>query len=287
MARRFLRFPGFKNKALTLSYDDGVAQDKRLIEIMGRYGLKGTFNVNSGLFGATPTTDKGRMTAEEVLALYTESGNEVAVHGFRHLSLAEVESSSALNDIIEDRKTLEKLFGKVVKGMAYANGSVSDEVVEMLKACGIKYSRTVRSTEQFEVPTDWLRLPATCHHANPKLMELAQAFLESDEDRHFWWKKPRLFYLWGHSYEFDSNTEYNNWNRIEEFCKYIGGREDVWYATNGEIYDYVQAYDRLEFSVDGGTVYNPSVIDIYLDYYGGQVIVKAGETTKVAGTCAR
>ena len=38
-------------KALTFSYDDGVTQDKRLIKILNKYGLKCTFNINSGLFG--------------------------------------------------------------------------------------------------------------------------------------------------------------------------------------------------------------------------------------------
>ncbi|MBQ8320664.1 MAG: polysaccharide deacetylase family protein [Clostridia bacterium] len=287
MARRFLRFPNFKEKAVTLSYDDGVAQDKRLISIMSKYGLKGTFNINAGLFGSQPTTDKGRMTKEEAYELYTSSGNEVAIHGYLHLSIAEVDSAAAVNDVIEDRKALEKLFGRVIKGMAYPNGSVSDEVVDMLKTCGVQYARTVVSTEKFDVPTDWLRLPATCHHANPKLMELAKEFVEGNESKYFWWKKPRLFYFWGHSYEFDGNTQYNNWGRIEEFCKYIGGREDIWYATNGEIYAYVQAYDRLEFSADGNYVFNPSATDVYLDYYGREVIAKAGALTEIGETRSR
>ena len=287
MARRFLLFPGFRNKAVTLSYDDGVAQDKRLIAIMQKYGLKGTFNVNGGLFGSTPTADKGRMTEREAVELYTSSGNEVAIHGYLHLSLAEVDGAAAVNDVIEDRKKLEKLFGRVVKGMAYPNGSVSDGVVEILKNCGVQYSRTTVSTEKFDIPTDWLRLPATCHHANPKLMELAKQFAEGEESRYYWMRKPRLFYLWGHSYEFDGNTQYNNWERIEEFCKYIGGREDVWYATNGEIYAYVQAYDRLEFSADGNFVFNPSATDVYLDHYGREVVAKAGETTEIGEVRSR
>lgn len=37
-----------KKKAVTFSFDDGVTQDIRLIEIFNKYGLKGTFNLNSG-----------------------------------------------------------------------------------------------------------------------------------------------------------------------------------------------------------------------------------------------
>lgn len=39
-----------KFKAITFSFDDGVQQDKRLIEILNRYSLKCTFNINLGLF---------------------------------------------------------------------------------------------------------------------------------------------------------------------------------------------------------------------------------------------
>lgn len=38
-----------KKKAVTFSYDDGVTQDRRLVEMMNTYGVKGTFNLNSGI----------------------------------------------------------------------------------------------------------------------------------------------------------------------------------------------------------------------------------------------
>ena len=39
-----------KMKAITFSYDDGVVQDRRLIELLDKYGLKATFNLNSEWF---------------------------------------------------------------------------------------------------------------------------------------------------------------------------------------------------------------------------------------------
>ena len=44
-------FPQGKPKALTLSYDDGVTQDERLIALMKKYGIRGTFNLNPGVMG--------------------------------------------------------------------------------------------------------------------------------------------------------------------------------------------------------------------------------------------
>ena len=276
MIRSQMRWPNHKLKAVTLSYDDGVTHDKRLIEIMRKNGLKGTFNINGGLF---PQESGWRMTAEECVQVYNEGGMEVAVHGYKHLSLTNVDSAVAVNDVMQDRITLEKMFGRIIKGMAYANGSVDDNAVEILKMCGIEYARTVVSTENFEVPTDWLRLNPTCHHNNRKLMELADAFLTSQPDPIRLHKyTPKLFYLWGHAYEFDGK---DNWDVIEAFAEKIGNREDIWYATNGEIYEYVTAFDRLRWSADGAFVHNPTDVDVCIFSNGKDYLVKSGKTQKL------
>ena len=274
-----MRFPGFLRRALTLSYDDGVRQDKRLIAIMQKHGIKGTFNINSGLFASERSdVEKGRMTVEEAVELYADSGMEVAVHGLKHLSLPDVPAIIALNDVFEDRKNLEKIFGRNITGMAYAFGTYSDNVVEQLKMCGISYSRTTVSTQKFAVPDDFLRLPATCHHRVPNLMDLAREFL-TDPTRGLNLRRPQLFYLWGHSYEFDDN---DNWHIIEEFCEFMGGRDNIWYATNGEIVDYVKAFDSLVFSVDATRVYNPTATDVYLCISGREYLAKAGATIELS-----
>ena len=276
MIKSQMRFPGFKDKAVTLSYDDGPAQDKRLVQIMHKNGLKGTFNVNSGLL---PQESGWHLTGAELFDLYTGSGMEVAVHGQVHLSLTNVDSAVAVNDVLQDRLALEKLFGYIVKGMAYANGLYDDNVVDILKMCGIEYARTVNSTESFEIPNDWLRLNPTCHHKNPKLMDLVKTFLEIKPDPLRVQKyTPKLFYLWGHSYEFDND---NNWNVIEEFAEAIGNREDIWYATNGEIYAYVKAFDSLRWAADGKMVHNPSGVDVCIFCNKKEYLVKSGATIKI------
>lgn len=274
MAYQFLLFPNFRSKALTLSYDDGVPSDRKLIEIMSKYGLKGTFNLNSGLFEA-----KWRMSKEEVLELYPSTGNEVAIHGVKHYTLTEIDDAAIMKEILCDREALEETFGHTVTGMAYANGKYDDRVVDILKHCGVEYARTTVSTENFEIPTDWLRMPATCHHKNPRLMELAHEFIEKEDRDYFWSRKPRLFYLWGHSYEFKNE---DNWYIIEEFAEYMGNRDDVWYATNKEIYDYVKAYESLVYPVSRKYVYNPTQVDVYLNWFDKrQVLVPAGKTVSL------
>ncbi len=274
MANIFMRFPGGTDKAVTLSYDDGVEQDIRLVEIMKKHGLKGTFNLNSELWAAEGTVyPKGqvhrRMTLKAAQELFVNSGMEVAVHGVTHPFLEQLPENICTYEVLQDRINLERDFGGIIRGMAYPFGTYSDSVVETLEKCGIAYSRTTKSTEKFDVPTDWLRMPATCHHSNPRLMELAENFLVTAR-----WPKPKLFYLWGHSYEFEQN---DNWHVIEEFAEYMGGREDVWYAANIEVYDYVKAYQSLVFSTADKKVYNPSCMDVYFYTEKGVYCVKAGE----------
>jgi hypothetical protein len=271
-----MNFPNFRRKAVTLSYDDGVKEDKRLIEIMDKHGLKGTFNINSGMFAKDENS--GRLTEKDAYDLYVNSGHEVAVHGVKHLSIGEVPSEVGLYDIINDRSALEKLFNRQIRGMAYANGSVGEYAESILSLSGIRYSRTTIATERFDIPSNWLKLNPTCPHDHPWLMGLAKDFVEYKQREYTPGRKCLLFYLWGHSYEFSRN---DNWNVIEEFAAYVGGREDeIWYATNIEIYNYVKAYERLEWFVDMSGAYNPSALDVYLEINNKQYIVKSGETTR-------
>ena len=266
MLRLFMRFPEGRQKVLTLSYDDGTVHDIRLIEIMNRYGIKGTFNINSmNLYPEELDAQRvpgfkyrSLLTPEQMLELYPNSGHEVALHSATHPFLNLLPSPSVAKEIVDDRTRLEAHFGTIIRGMAYPFGPTNDETVQVLKDCGVAYARTVTSTGNFLLPTDWLRLPATCHHNEPQLMELLDTFLNTIGRRS---QMPWMFYLWGHSYEFDEN---NNWEVIENFCEKAGNHPDVWYATNIEIYDYIQAYHRLQFDIALTKVYNPSVIPVWL-----------------------
>lgn len=279
MKTLFMRYPEGRAKALTLSYDDGVEQDIQLIEILDRYGLKATFNLNSGCFAPEGKvypegTIHRRLSTSKVAELYGKNGHEVAVHSLKHPYLETLPASNVAYEIVKDRENLEAMFGRIVRGMAYPMGTFSDEVVEVLRNCGIAYARTVVSTEKFTIPTDWLRMPATCHHKNPNLMVLAEKFLNANET-----KAPLLFYLWGHSYEFEAD---NNWDVIENFAAYMGGKENIWYATNIEIYDYIADFHRLSFSANGSLVHNPTARTIWFRYGSSDYSVASGETISLA-----
>lgn len=269
-----MRFPGGRKKAVTLSYDDGVEQDQKLIEIMRRYGLKGTFNVNSGLCGK-PAVVGRRLSMEDMVSLYPNAGMEVAVHSYTHPYLDLLPPALCAEEIRKDRAELEANFHTLIRGMAYPMGTYSEKTVQAAKMLGIAYARTTESTGGFGIPEEWLRLRPTCRHADPRLMELARGFVE---DRIPACGKPQLFYLWGHSYEFDMQ---DNWSLIGEFAAAVGNREEIWYATNMEIYDCVEGFRNLQFSLAGDQVYNPSCKSVYLDDGDRQYCIGAGETIRI------
>lgn len=272
-----MRFPQGKTKALTLNYDDGIYQDIKLVSIMKKYGIRGTFNINSGIFKDSPNDYRkgNRMTREETVKTFKDSGMEIAVHGLYHDHMTTNPSVMTAYDFFTERENLEEMFGTIVRGMAYPYGSVTDRMIEAMKTAGLVYGRTVNETHKFDIPinndNEWFRITTTCHHRDPKLMEIAEKFI--NEKATIW---PEIFCVWGHSYEFDMH---NNWDVIENFCEKMSGKEDIWYTTYGEIHDYFYAYNRLVFSVDGGSVYNPNAKSIWLCYDGQTIELLPGSTT--------
>ena len=270
---KLFRFPDWKEKAMTLSYDDGVIYDEQLVRIMQKYGLKGTFNLNAGLFGRT---DYRRMDENTCVKLFQNSGMEVAMHGMEHLMVTACDGAGIVGEFYQDKMNLERIFGTVMRGGAYAYGRYNDETIRVLQTLGVDYFRTTVSTHAFDIPSDWLRLNPTCHHKE-NIMELFQKFVQ-ESSPNMLYRTPKLFYLWGHSYEFNDN---NNWGIIEEFGAKVAEYDDIWHATNSEVYDYVKAYKNLIFSAKGDMILNKSNIDVYLCVNGKNVLAKAGQITKL------
>ena len=147
-----------KMKALTFSYDDGVVQDRRLIEIFNKYGLKATFNLNSGLLGHPNSLvrdgvkiDHTKNKAEDVRYIY--AGHEVAAHTLTHPFLPELDNAEVIREVEEDRQKLSELVGYEVLGMAYPGGGVNydERVANLIKNnTPIKYALTGDCNCSFE-----------------------------------------------------------------------------------------------------------------------------------------
>ena len=272
MNKNIMLYKGGKPKALTFSYDDGEKQDIRLIELFNKYGLKSTFNLNSGLMSEKIDPNSSKVALEQIPEVY--KGHEVAVHAVNHPFLEKLHPTEIVTEILNDRKTLEKYTGYVVRGMAYPFGTYNQDVLRIIKDLGIKYSRGVGAHHRFSVSQKWLEMDTTCHQADERAFELAEQFVNGKLTNDWRTTEGWLFYIWGHSYEYRTEAD---WERMENLCKLLSNRDDVWYATNIELYDYIEAYRSLAFSVENDMVYNPSAQDIYMMHSGKESVIPAGK----------
>ena len=289
MNRIYKCFPGGKFKVLTLSYDDGKLEDKRLVDIFNKNGIRATFNVNSGL-----TDMPIRLPASEWNDLY--DNHEIALHTCTHPTMNRCGSYEIAREILEDKTNIEKIIHKPVRGMALPNGAGNKLITSIAADLGIKYIRpatdqyaVVKSALEyandcegpillgdengFSMPTDYMNWIPTCHH-NHNLVEFGKRFMKLTKKQYLY-----MMYVWGHSFEFERN---NNWEVMEEFCEMIGHRGDIWYATNIEIVDYNEAFDRLQIFADNEYIYNPSACSVWVAVNNVRVVeIPGGETIKL------
>jgi peptidoglycan/xylan/chitin deacetylase (PgdA/CDA1 family) len=254
------RFPQGVSKAVTLSFDDGREYDRRLVELLNTYGLKGTFHLNSGFLGR-----EGYIEASEVAELFR--GHEVSIHTTHHPFLVQSPQEQIIFQVVQDRHALESLVRYPIRGMSYPFGTYNDGVVEQLKSIGIEYARTVQSHGEFHMPQNWLEWHPTCHHK--QMVELADKFLALQYHH----TRMTLLYVWGHSYEFEGDQ---NWELVQQFGEKIAGRDDIWYATNAEIVAYMKALQALRFSMDCRIIHNPTALDLWVSVENQPVEIKAG-----------
>ncbi len=282
---KFMRFPGGKAKTVTLSYDDGYVSDKKFSDVITKAGLKCTFNLTS-------SKRINRLTTEEIKEYFLDRGHEIAVHGAMHRAEGNLRPIEGIREVLDCRIELEERFGIIIRGMAYpdsgitlmTNGANYESIKSYLTDLDIAYARTLGGdNEQFNLPEDWHAWMPSAHNTNPKILEMIDNFLAIDISPRVYpaRRAPRLFYMWGHTPEFDSE---NGWELLDQICGKFANREDIWCATNMEIYEYTEAYNSLIYSADGCTVYNPTLFDIWFDTFDTDAhlhCIKPGETIKL------
>ena len=224
-----------KKKAVTFSFDDGVTQDIRLIEILNKYNLKATFNINSSLLGKKnelvrngKTVRHDKIDPDDLKSIY--EGHEIAAHTLTHPNLTTLDREEIIRQVECDRLALSELCGYEVVGMAYPCGGVNndDRVAEIIKNnTGIKYARTITSTHSFDRQENLFRFDPTVYYIENKLDAVVDSFLKSDPT------EMELLYIWGHSYELDAG--YISWERFDEVCRRLAGHPDVFYGTNKDV----------------------------------------------------
>ena len=270
-------FPQGKSKALILSYDDGRTEDRQLVKMMNKYGLTGTFHLNSNKLG----TD-GYLTKAEIKQLF--AGHEVSVHSANHPNLTTLSKIDVVYEVVEDRKELERLIGYPVRGMAYPFGNNNEFVIDAIKGLGIEYARTVDDTYGFKIPENFIKWHPTIH-------QFAKAYFEQDkpdndkrELENFYkvinafieTKELAVLDVWGHSWEMSNNQ--SKWNETEKFFKLVANNSTINYTTQINLVDYINAFHSLKFSVEKNMVTNQSSLTIFFKKGSESYSILPGKT---------
>lgn len=243
-------------KYFAWSFDDGLQQDKKIIEILKEYGLGATFHLNSGLFGdktyegrignlgmtempaakyeararhLLPYVPHFRIPADELKQVY--EGFEIASHTCHHVNLVRCTEDERRAEIGGDVKALSELFGQTVTGFAYPYGIGAKQSREALKAAGVKYARLATSEQNYRFPEDPLAMPLSCWHISPKTFDRLDAFFNMDTG-----DEDAFFLLFAHGYEFDFGTKESNWDKFRRICETVARHDDVIACSIGDAF---------------------------------------------------
>ena len=234
---------GTPKKYFTLSFDDGITQDKKVIEILKKYNMDScTFMINTGLCGDNwewvgqqfnrPDVTHIRFTEEELQSgIY--DGFDVEVHTLTHPSLKDYDKQpeKIKEEVAGDAANIERITGNKPVGMAWPGGDTQATeltIQHVLDQTDIRFARGIIATYKFDLPEYFMRWEPTCSVSDENVLELAEKFIKSD------YKKDKLFYVWCHGYELDL---YDRYDEFEQLVKMISEADDVVKVTNKEFYE--------------------------------------------------
>ena len=228
-------YPGGRSKAFNITYDDGVLQDVRFVELMNRYGLKGTFNLNSGLMETEfAWTHPNGMTVKRlpttvVAQLY--ENHEVASHTLTHPYLSQLTEAEIMEEMSKDKENLERLTGKPVLGFGGPFHHWGPEVVACAKKCGFEYARNALERYSYAPPEEYYDWSAGSYHVMPGFRDFVEGFFHTDEEL-------ALCQIVGHSYDLDVE---NMWEYMQSLLQRVSQDRDVVSMTNLELVRYLKA----------------------------------------------
>ena len=264
-----LLYPQGKKKAFNITYDDGVLQDIRFVELLNKYGIKGTFNLNSKLmeeeFQWIHPCGMAirRLSPEAAVELY--KGHEIASHTLTHPDFANLSKEQILYELSEDKKKLEEWFDCEVKGFGVPFDYYDEISTECVKRCGFKYARTSEESYSYNPWEDDFHWRAGTYHVMPEFQTFVEGFFETDEEL-------ALCQIVGHSYDLDTE---NMWEQMEDIVKRISEDDSILSMTHGEIVEYLQAMKNAELTEDG--IVNGSEEELWFEIDGEVISIKPGQ----------
>ena len=199
-------------KIFIFSFDDGTVWDKRFVDLLNQYGMKATFNLNSGLEDFVwQYEDKfpiRRQKLHETVEQYR--GHEIASHTLTHPWLNTLTPPQLAREVGEDCEALKELFGLTEIGFGVPYTACGEREIRILRKY-VKYIRLSAFSDSFALPEDPYHIPIHGLYNDPDIREKIQAFADCGLPE-------ALFVMAGHSYEFEV---LNHWQYIEELLAYI------------------------------------------------------------------
>lgn len=265
-------YPGGKDKAFNISYDDGVLQDVRFVNLLNQYGLKGTFNLNSGLMKQEFewVHENGmvvkRLPEDIVRDLY--AGHEVASHTYSHPYMDSLSRGDILSQMAADRFFLQQLTGQPVAGFAVPFLYYSPLIAECARECGFAYARISEESRGYQPPEDPFWWRGGIFHWSEDLEDYVEGFLRTDAEL-------ALCQIVGHSYDLDVC---DMWQRMEEILRTVAAEDSVAPMTNLELFVYLQQMKQAQITPEA--IMNPGNCDLWFRVDGETVCVHPGETFK-------
>ncbi len=143
----------FKNTVVSLTFDDGAADNYDARSVLAQNNLHATFYISSGLTG----TD-GYMTEEQLRGLF-EDGNEIGGHTLNHVKLTEISGDDLKKEICQDYANLMD-YGFSVTSFAFPFGHYDEEAKQAVIDCGYASARGVSGGPDTIPPADKYALRA-------------------------------------------------------------------------------------------------------------------------------
>ena len=220
---------------LVLSFDDGPTEDIRFIELLNKYNISATLNLNSGLENfvwyynnSIPIT---RIKFNENLHLY--DNHEIASHTINHPCLTDLSEQELIHQVKDDVISLENIFKRKITSFAVPFTSCNKREIDIIKNnTPIKQIRLSKFKQKydFSIPKDNFHFECNSYYNDPEIYNQIEAFSKNTLDK-------SIFIIVGHSYEFNV---LNEWDKIENLLKYIAS------FNSFEVLTFSEAVEKLK-----------------------------------------
>lgn len=222
------KYPNSCLKAVTFSFDDGINNDIKVVELLNKYGLKATFNINTGKANHDDKwyfeeKEVYHLTMDEMKILY--KGHEVASHSYSHPHIEKLTHEQKCEEIKKDIKNIETCFNQKVKGFISPYGVRDDDLFLAMKENNIKFGRGVTSTHSFDIPSNLLDYQPSLRMFEKDFDKVIDEFINLKPI------KKQVLFIWTHSYEINTNER---WTEFENLLKKLSQQEDIYFSTNSE-----------------------------------------------------